>query len=255
MASGDLFFWSIAGFGGGIFLFFRGLLWLKQKRLIENLPTSKIRSLAMGLVEIFGEVVPAEKRILKSPFSNRDCVYYRYKIEEYRSSGKSGHWATVKKDENSVHFYLKDCTGMVLVDPTGAKMDIPKDNAFSSGLGKDPPEQVKKFLKSQGLSFEGFLLGINKKMRYTEHFIEPGDKLYILGTAKDNPFMEEATAKHGMEDVMIGKGEHEKIYYISDRQEKDLLKKLNFKVMGGVFGGALLTVGCLVVILLNLNLL
>ena len=39
---------------------------LREKRLIENILTSKIRSIAMGLVEIFGEVVPTEEKILKA---------------------------------------------------------------------------------------------------------------------------------------------------------------------------------------------
>lgn len=250
-----MFFYSIAGFVFGIFLFFKGFILLKKKRLIENLPTSKIRSLAMGLVEIFGAVVPAEKMILKSPFSNKDCVYYGYTVEELRGSGKNQRWVTVKKDEKYVHFYLKDETGMVLVDPKGAKMDIPVDSEFRSNFGVDPPDTVKKFLKSQNLRFEGLLLGINKTMKYKEYFVEPKDSLYIIGTAKDNPFMEEAAAKKGVEDVMIGKGLHEKIYYISDKHEKELLKTLRWQSIGGIFGGALLILVCLAIMLLNLNLL
>ncbi len=255
MSNTKMFFYSIAGLAFGIFLFFKGFVLLKKRQLIENLPTSKIRSLAMGLVEIFGSVVPAEKMILKSPFSSKDCVYYRYTVEELRGSGKNQRWETVKKDEKYVHFYLKDETGMVLVDSNGAKIDIPVDSEFRSNFGVDPPETVKKFLKSQNLRFEGLLLGINKTMKYKEYFVEPKDKLYIIGTAKDNPFMEEAAAKKGVEDVMIGKGLHEKIYYISDKHEKELLKKLRWQSIGGIFGGTLLTIGSLAIMLLNLNLL
>jgi len=254
MSSGDLFFYSIIGFGAGIYFFFRGLLWLKEKRLIENVPTSKIRSLAMGLVEIYGKVLPAERGTMRSPLSNKDCVYYRYRVEEMRGSGKNRHWVTIKRGEEGVPFFLKDETGTVLVDPAGARIEIPVDNEFNSSWGKDPPEQVKKFLNSQGLNFESFL-GMNKTMRYREWFVEPGDKLYIMGTAEDNPYLEEATAKNSVEDIMIGKGAHEKNFYISDSEEKEILKKLKWKVIGGVFGGGLLTVGCLAVILLYLNLL
>lgn len=255
MSSGDLFFWSIAGFCAGIYFFFRGLLWLKQKRLIENIPTSKIRSLAMGLVEIFGEVIPTSKNILKSPFSFRDCVYYRYTVDEYRSSGKHGRWVTIHRDERGIRFYLKDDTGRVLVDPRGAKVDIPKDLEIKSGFGSDPPLIVKNFLKSKGLKFESLLLGINKTMRYREWFIEPRDRLYVLGTAGDNPLKEEGTAKHSIEDIMIQRGKHEKIFYVSDKSEKSLLANLTLKVVGGVFGGGLLSVGCLAVILFYLHLL
>jgi hypothetical protein len=252
---GDLFFYVIGGFFLGIFLFVKGFMWFRQKQLMENMPTSKIRSLAMGLAEVFGEVVPAEGKILKSPLSARDCVYYRYTIEEYRQSGKSSHWATIRKGEDGTHFFLKDETGLVLVDPKGAKVDIPRDFLFESHMGKDPPDTVRQFLKANNLSFEGWLFGINKKMRYSEYFIAPKDKLYIMGTASDNPFVEDATAKQGIEDIMITKGEHEKFYYISDKSEREILGSLRLKAMGGIFGGALLAVGCLALILLYIGVL
>ena len=137
MTSLDFPVFSIIMFSIGIVLFVWGLISFRKKRLIENIPTSKIRSIAMGLVEIYGEVAPGSGNILKSPFSQNDCVYYKYKIEELRSSGKSTYWATVKKDWDYRPFYLKDNTGMVLVDPLDAKIDIPIDNVFKSSLGQD----------------------------------------------------------------------------------------------------------------------
>src|SRR3990167_4562284 len=97
MAEGDLFFVSAAGFFFGIWLFFKSFTWFRQKKLIENTPTSKIRSMSMGPVEIFGGVSPSEYGVIKSPLTGNDCVYYRYSVEEYRSSGKHGSWVTIKK--------------------------------------------------------------------------------------------------------------------------------------------------------------
>ena len=175
MANATFFVFSIILFVIGIPLFIMGFIWLKQKRLIENIPTSKIRSLAMGLVEVYGKVVPWQGTMLKSPMTNRDCVYYKYTTEEYRRSGKHSHWVTIKKDMGSIHFNLKDETGMVLVNPKGAKIDIPKDFEFRSGLGTDPPTSVKQFLKINNLRFEGSLFGFNKTMRFRESFIEPSE--------------------------------------------------------------------------------
>jgi hypothetical protein len=206
----------------------------------------------MGLVEIFGSVVPAEKKILKSPLTNKNCVYYKFRIQEERGSGKNRHWVTIKSGTESVPFYLKDNTDSVLVDAKGADVDIPKDFQVNSGLGKDPPLSVKRFLEKSNLNFEGFL-GINKSMRYTEYYIAPKDKLYILGSAGDNPFVEDATAQKGVEDIMIQKGD-EKIYYISDKHESEVLKKFRWKVMGGFFGGGALIVGSLTVIIIYFGL-
>jgi len=243
--------YSVIFAGVGVFLIWTGFQAFKMKRLIENIPTSKIRSVAMGLVEIAGHVVSDKK--LKSPFSNKDCVYYKYIIQEYRSSGKHSRWVTIKKGNDCVPFYLKDSTGKVLVDPKGANIDIPKDFEFKSGFRKDPPIVVKQFLTANRLKFESFL-GMNKTMRYREYFIAPNDKLYIMGTAGDNPYVEEATARQSTEDIMIQKGRHEKVYYISDKPEHAVLKSIKLKAFGGlIFGPILILIG-IGAILINLGL-
>ncbi|MBS3122223.1 hypothetical protein J4434_05060 [Candidatus Woesearchaeota archaeon] len=243
----------IAGFGGGIFLFIKGFFWLKKKRLIENIPTSKIRSIAMGLVEVYGEVVPW-KGVLKSPFSNKECVYYKFSIQEHRRTGKHSSWVTVKTGEAGMRFYLKDNTDKVLVDPTEADVNVSQDYAFSSGFGKDPPLAIKQFLKVNNMNFESFL-GLNKQMKYHEYFIAPKDKLYILGTADDNPFVKDGNSIKNAEDIMIQKGKNKEIYMISDKDEKGILRSLTWKAFGGIFGGAVLTIGSLIIILIDLKLL
>jgi hypothetical protein len=251
--SGELFFYSLAGLGGGLVLFVLGIVWFRRRMLIENTPTSKIRSLAMGLVEIYGKVVPA-KQLLKGPFSGDDCVYYKYTIEEYRHQGKNSRWVTVKQGEERTGFYLRDETGQVLVDPKGAGIEISKDYEFGSGSGKDPPAQVMQFLDTSGMKHEGFF-GFNKEMRFTEYHIAPGDSLYVMGTAGDNPFVEEGSAKEHVEDVMIQKGSFDKFYFISDKPEKEILSSLRWKSMAGVFGGIALVAGCLAIIFLYTGLL
>ena len=47
---------------GGLSLFFGGLSKINRDRLIANMPTSKIRSVAMGLVEINGKVAKFNRR-------------------------------------------------------------------------------------------------------------------------------------------------------------------------------------------------
>jgi len=251
MSDNELFIYATIGFFVGIYFFFKGFKWLKQKKTIENIPTSKIRSIAMGLVEIFGKIIPAKKQTIVSPFSNKKCVYYKYTIEEYRKTGKSSHWVTVKKNEQSVPFYLKDNTGKVLVDPTNAKIEIPKDFEYNSHLMRNPPITVKKFLSQNKLSHS--FLGLNKTMRYREYFIEPGEELYVMGTAGDNPYVENTTSTKNEEDVMIQKGNNKQFYYISDKSEHEVLKNFRWKIFGGLVGGTTLSLVCLIVILINLG--
>lgn len=239
------------GLAAGIVLFILGFRWMKEKNLIENIPTSKIRSLAMGLVEIYGSVVPVRGKILKSPMTGDDCVYYKYKIEEYVQSGKSSYWHQIANGEDRVHFFLKDDSGMVLVDTAGANISIPSDYSFQTGWGKQIPNVVRAFMDSEEVRYKG-IFGTSKTLKFTEWHIDADDKLYIMGSADDNPFMEEATAQKGMQDIMIQKGKAEKFYFISDRPEKDVLGGLRLKALGGIIGGAALFVVCLFLLISGL---
>ena len=224
----------------GIALFTVGLYFYKKKQLIADTPTSKIRSIAMGLVEIFGQVISIKERVFQSPFTDKECVYYQFTIEEYQSSGKNSHWVTIKKGEQRGLFYLKDDTGMVLIDPTGAKIEARRDFEYQSGLGKDPPEQIIRFLSANNLAHEGFF-GLNKTMRYRETIIVPDENLYIMGTAGENPLKIEATENH-VDSIMIQKGKYEKQYYISDKSEKQILKNLAIFTYGMWVSGIILII-------------
>jgi hypothetical protein len=232
----------------GIGLLIWGLISFRVKRLIENIPTSKIRSIAMGLVELYGEIVPSKDNLLKSPFTNKDCVYYKYSVQELRSTGKNTYWATIDHGEEHSLFYLKDETGSVLVDPTGANIETPVDNKIDSSWGHDPPEAAKDFLAKRNIKWEGFLFGINKKMKYIESFIAPGDKLYIMGTADDNPYVKDASTEKSAEDIMITKGKFEKFYYISDKREEAVLFRFKAKTYGGIISGSILIIISLIVL-------
>jgi hypothetical protein len=245
-------FEQVAGFFVGVWIFSHGFIWLKQKRMIENTPTSKIRSIAMGNVEIYGEVVPQEK-MMKSPVTGKECVYYNFRVEEERGSGDSRRWVTLKKGEDAVKFLLKDSTGTVLVDTKGAKIEIPADYEYRPGFGKMPETAIRYFSKNN-INYKT-LFGFNKTLRIIEKYIAPKDKLYIMGTAGDNPYKEEATAAKNEEDIMIQKGGVASFYYISDRPEKEILKTLKWKVIAGLAGGAVLSLACLAFVLYDLGIL
>jgi hypothetical protein len=225
----------------GIILVFFGFKWFKRKKLIEDIPTSKIRSLAMGLSEINGRVIKGAE-ILKGPLTQKDCVYYKYTVEEYRG-GKHSHWVTIESAEKGVHFFLQDETGAVLVDPQKAEIEVPMDL-----MTYNKPDFFH--LSVNILPGVGFSIG-EPRRRYTEWNIEPNDILYILGTAGDNPFIEEGTADKSVMDVMIQKGDSD--YYISNTSEKSLLLLLTLKSLAGIFGGCAMMLGGLALILIYLK--
>src|SRR5216684_3740606 len=117
--------WGAVCFGGGLFAFFWGLRLYQRRRLLQNTPTSKVEAVALGLAELCGRAAAQES--MTSPIEQLRCVYWRYKVEELRSSGKSSSWVTIDKDESRAPFYLEDETGKILVVPDGATIDIPKN--------------------------------------------------------------------------------------------------------------------------------
>ena len=249
MASGDSIFWGFAAFIVGIVFFFSGFGVMKKRNTIANIPKSKVRSIAMGLVEVNGKALQGNP--LKSPFSNKKCVYYKYMVEEYVKRNKNSYWRTVAQKVSDEYFYLQDETGTVLIDPRLAELDLKPDAEFRSNFGRDPPEQVMNFLKEQNISFEG-LFGANKKMRYREWFIAPEDALYIIGTAVSNPFNKDSANN---DDKAMIKRDKDELFMISDSSENSLLKKLKWQLAGCFgLGGLICTIG-LAVMLLNLGLL
>ncbi|MBS3125294.1 hypothetical protein J4211_03510 [Candidatus Woesearchaeota archaeon] len=223
--------YAFFGLVGGAVLIMIGFKQWRIKRLVENTPTSKVRGIAMGFVEVCGTVSKPFKQYLVGPFTGKECVYYSYKIEEERQGSKGRrYWATIRSDVQSIPFFAKDNTGAVLVDPKGA---------------------IKLFSEKNNLRLSG-LFG-SRPLRFTETHLAPNDIIYILGTAGDNPYVKEGRAVNGVEDVMIQKGKHSP-YYISDKGEKDVLKRFAWQVYGFLFSGCALLIACLAYILYRFGL-
>jgi len=233
----------VVGLLVGAFFFLKSFSWFRQKRLIEDIPTSKIRSIAMGLVEVFGEVVPAEK-VLKSPISNKDCVYYSYTVEEYLPFTKKD-WKTIRTNERRIAFFLKDDTGTVLVDPHGSRIEVPPQVVFQTGIfTKNIPEKIKAYLESKGIKLKDSY-GITRTFRFEESAILVKDNLYVMGKAEDNPLVEEASSKKSSADIIIRKAR------ISDKSEREILRALRLKYMLGMFFGFLLIISSVCCILMQ----
>ncbi len=243
-------FTPIIGMVIGIILLFAGIKYFGYKRLIENIPTSKIRSIAMGLVEIFGKVVALENNLLLSPFSNTECVYYKYTVERWVKSNDKHHWQVVNSGKTSLPFKINDNTGSVLIDPGAADFDL-KSTTFSSDAGQDPPIIIKKFLDANNLKYEGFF-GINYRMKYRESIIIPNESLYIIGSATDNPFKADGTAQHSAEDIMIHRGKG-KLYHISHKKEKNVIKTYLMKALSGIIVGGVIIIICFNILLKIVN--
>jgi len=231
-----------AGTMGGFALFVYGWIVRQRKCLIESIPTSTIRSLALGLVEISGQAQP-EENLLSAPFSGLPCVFFSYAVEEHVGSGKHARWETVAKGTSEQPFFVSDPTGRVLIVPLGAELILQDERTFRNDwLGALPPTTIAG-LNRLGISTERWLG--SKTLRCRESFILPEELVYVLGTAHAHLGATERVENSAR--LYIGSSrDHE--FIISDRSEKDLLSRLRWQVLAYGAGGLALTAICVSII-------
>ncbi|HEY5719064.1 MAG TPA: GIDE domain-containing protein [Gammaproteobacteria bacterium] len=158
-----------------------------RARLIEDTPTSKIRSAAQGYIELSGIADLLEGTPIVAPLSQLQCVWYRYKIEEqrkrYRKGRTESYWATLESGTSDGLFRLADDTGECVVDPEGAEVTPSIRQTWYGGShypGRAPPigrGDGGGFFSRLGIS-ASFGFG---HYRYTEERILPATELYAIG--------------------------------------------------------------------------
>jgi len=170
-------FWGWAIFLSVISLgsFIGAFYFLIRKRIIQDTPTSKVRSAAQGYTELSGQGQLIEGTTITAPLTNTLCTWYTYTIEEQRGSGKNRRWVTIESGTSEEFFLLIGDTGQVIIDPEGANV-TPAVKYTWYGHTKFPSRGPAK--KSGFFSF-GF-----GRYRYTEERMHPNDSLYALGLFK-----------------------------------------------------------------------
>ena len=110
---------------------------LKKIRIIEDLPTSSIKGVFIGLVEIKGTA--ETENVILSKLTSTSCVSYVWGISEYweyevteNSTDKDGNstskthiksgWTEIDGGLELQPFYLKDETGVILINPEKAEL-------------------------------------------------------------------------------------------------------------------------------------
>jgi hypothetical protein len=231
----------------GAVLFWRGFIVRRKKKLIENIPTSKVRSVALGLVEVKGQAVTCQA-VHVTPFAEIECVYYAYHVREHRGSGKHSRWVTIAQEASHTPFYLEDDTGKIRINPDGAQTHLQVDRTYGTGSfrGEDAATLIAG-LKRLGHETQG-LFRFHRTFECTETYIEPGDTLYVMGTAQDNPAV--SGSEVGAENICIADGD-DGFFVISDKSEEALVGSLLWKVYLYLYGGPALSLGCLTAIVMG----
>ena len=234
---------TLIGFGLGLYLYGLGLY--RTYKLIQYTPTSKAASVAPGICEAHGNA-RMHGELMTAPYAKKPCVFYQTAIYRWSGSGKSRSRSLVKFICSEEPFEIQDDTGSIMVQAPvsersmGAwkgqnylKRDINTSAVPSNGSiwgaftgvlalvkGEKPkpaaeaaPDSDKGRMRALLKAEYPSLLDYGDKVDVEETFIEPGDEIYVLGTAQ--------AAREGDPDsIFIGYDKSDRIFCISDGSEK-----------------------------------
>ncbi len=157
--SGEFWLFSLFVLACSVYAFARLVLALKRGRLMSGQATAKIRSASQGCVELNGTIELMPGPPIVSPISGRHCVWFEYVVEQKKTyfDGKRQRtrWEVVQRYRSDGLFYLRDETGVCVVDPEAADILHAENRAWSDKL--------------------------NANRRYREWFLSAGQPIYALG--------------------------------------------------------------------------
>jgi hypothetical protein len=193
-SDGDLIMGAAVGAVMGVVWFYKGFKELKIKRTIQNIPTSKINTGAVGTdVEIKGNIIAEKERMVTAPISGQQCAIYHIEIQVERRRKNHTYWVTIDQLYSHEGFYVDDASGataLVLVD--GAKINREgktNDYYFSSSDIDEIPDLLRKSLTTNKHQLKKFKFKktswlFSEKYRLLEWYFMPNEEVYVLGHAE-----------------------------------------------------------------------
>jgi hypothetical protein len=208
---------AFAGLSVGLWLLARGLAGYREATRIGDTATSRIASIAAGEVQVSGAIEPAELTLV-SPLRSTPCVYYRSTVDGADDgpdlTSAFSEFGTDFLEERAVGFRVRDGTGEIRVFPRGARWDAPLVLDDTTGLmGDEPPgiairtgpalaptdvgreaavaallatpsETHRRSPLAMLAGSAGGPLGHgDRRRRYREAIVAPGDAVTIIGRA------------------------------------------------------------------------
>jgi len=119
---------------------------------VISVPTQTSDSVAVGQVNLEGTVSPVADSIV-SPFTQTECVYICWEIEDYQGNNS---WETLKTGDHTDKLLLEDDTGKICIgDPSD-----PVDN-------REPNEKLTPSIQHKGQQGDG----IDDRTEYTISYV------------------------------------------------------------------------------------
>ncbi|MBW2640522.1 MAG: hypothetical protein JRE10_10300 [Deltaproteobacteria bacterium] len=188
---------------------------MANKKLAATLKMTRVRDIKNGLCLTAGEV--EADATVETPYTSTPSVWYGYWATRKRS--RQGHAGLVDvqvaSGSRSCPFFLKDGTGRIEIIPDGGRVTayphgrtLKSQSGSSTSLGdrvkklkkidsKNYPEGKKKSffrkieMEDEPLDIPDDLVELtpgspevkNAHQKYSENWVQPGDHVYVLGTA------------------------------------------------------------------------
>ena len=205
---------------------------LRRKRLISDTPTSKTTGVFIGMTELKGSAECSSP--LTSFLDDCRCVHYYYEISKHwsrtvtesytdskgnrktRTRRESG-WKTVDSGGSMISFYLRDDSGVLLIQPEGAKIE--GVNVFSETYGRGDSLYYGK-RPSHSVS------NSDHRRRFTEYAVPLHQPVFIVGKTRERADI--AAAEIAQDDEAF-------MFLISTRSEKEVSVGFGWKHIGHTF--------------------
>jgi hypothetical protein len=181
---------------------------------------SRIGKLRPGYRRVRGKVVPIGE-CLRSPVTNRECVYYRYNVYEdkttyssnpelpggtvaafalggavgavlysvydtaYAGQTRTSHsWRELLEDEDSSPMVVEDETGCVEVKLRGATMDVKEAARLACDTNHPPPQKLADWVTEEfGLHIVDDR-GWMRNLHFVEQVLLAGAKITVVGNVE-----------------------------------------------------------------------
>lgn len=250
---------SLIGLILGVILMIFGFQSFRRYQKIRDIPTSKVRSIAIGTVEVQGKVRKDEDSIYKHPIDGEDTVYYERTVEKYNPDDDGSDWDTVLTEHIGDSFYVEDDTGKVRVsmegNPTLEIEDAQTREIYRVGPDDELPRALEGTDANKDTIIPDILEG-KRKYRVTVQALRPSDDVYVLGEARERD--SEVRTSENEENLVIGSPDLDKEgtlnttnqgyswrkgffsninFIIANQKEEELQKEEKWQGPLGFFGG------------------
>ena len=174
----------------------------RTARLLASTPPTAISALTPGLHEVRGAI--RGEGSLRSPLSDRPCVYWRFLVEQRRQNA----WEVLVDAKDAVDVVLDDGGGRMVLQPRLADVVLSRPEHTNSGILGVPSAELTAVLARLGEAPTGLQ---GPFVRYREELLADGDRLHVVGTV----------VQGGDDTWELGAGD---VHVLSDREEAEVVR-------------------------------